>query len=104
MLSNYVDNPSTGESKDHDDVEVDETVGGVVLLQANPGRKTALIMNVGSGEMRVTTDGSSPTATHGKLVSSGGALYLESPYCPTDVIKAIRQGSVDTVANASEVS
>lgn len=102
-LGDVVHVPSTGEATDNDDVVVDATVGGVVLLAANPGRKSALIINVGSESMRVTTDGSDPTPTHGKLVIGGASLMLSSPYCPTKEVKAIRQGATDTTANASEV-
>jgi hypothetical protein len=102
-FSNIVDAPSTGEAKDNDDIVVDGTAGGVVLLAANPGRKSALIINVGAEPMRVTTDGTAPTATHGKRVVSGGSLSMSSPYCPTKEVKAIREGAVDTTANASEV-
>lgn len=102
-FSNIVDAPSTGEATDNDDVTVDGTAGGVILLAANPGRKSALIINTGSEPMRVTTDGSAPTATHGKLVAAGGSLALSSPYCPTVEVKAIRAGATNTTANASEV-
>lgn len=95
--------PFPGEAIDNDDVAVDDTVGGVVLLEANPNRKSALIMNTGEGDMRVTTDGSAPTATHGKPVPVSGWLILSHPYCPIGEVKAIRQGTTNTTANASEV-
>lgn len=94
---------STGEATDNDDVTVDGTVGGVTLLAANPARKSALIINTGTAPMRVTTDGSAPTATHGKLLTEGSALSLASPYCPVKEVKGIRQGASNTTANASEV-
>jgi hypothetical protein len=98
-----VDVPSTGVAYDNDDVVVDGTVGGVVLLEANEGRKSALIVNTGDNPMRVTTDGSAPTATHGKPVPVGGSLVMSPPYCPTQQVKAIRQGASNTSANASEL-
>lgn len=101
-MSDFVSLPS-GRAVDNDDIVVDGTVGGIVLLSLNKNRKSALILNVGSEDMRITTDGSSPTSTHGKLVPSGGALVLSSPFCPKDAVKAIRQGSVNTTANASEI-
>lgn len=94
---------STGEAHDNDDVAVDNTAGGVTLLAANEFRISALILNTGVAPMRVTTDGSAPTATHGKLVAPGGGLTMSSPNCPTKEVKAIRAGGTDTVANASEV-
>ena len=103
-MSDFVDVPSSGEAKDNDDVVVDGTAGGVVLLQANKYRKSALIQNTGVEPMRVTTDGSAPTATHGKQVPAGSSLSLMSPYCPTSEVKAIREGATNTSANASEVS
>lgn len=102
-LENTAESPSTGEAHDYDDVVVDDTDGGVVLLPENKYRKSALITNVGEYPMRVTTDGSDPTPTHGKLVDTGSSLVLSSPYCTTKEIKAIREGSSNTSANASEV-
>lgn len=102
-MSDYVDVPSSGNAKDEDDIVVDATAGGVVLLAANPHRKSALIINVGTENMRVTTDGSAPTSTHGKRVSVGASLALSSLYCPTSVVKAICEGAINTAANASEV-
>ena len=95
---------SAGKADDNDDVVVNGTVGGVILLAPNQYRKSALIVNVGANPMRVTTDGSAPTATHGKPVPAGGALSLQSPSCPTEAVKAIRSTGADTSANASEVS
>lgn len=103
-MSDYVNVPSTGEAKDNDDVVVDDTAGGVVLLPENPHRKSALIINVGDEPMRVTTDGSAPTPTHGKLVPAGSSLTLTAPYCPTAEVKAIREGATNTSANASEIT
>lgn len=102
-LQDFVEVPSGGEAKDNDDVTVDNTVGGVTLLEANEHRKSALIINTGQNAMRVTTDGSPPTATHGKKISAGAALTLSFPYCPTKEVKAIRQDAANTTANASEV-
>lgn len=102
-MGDVVEAVSTGEAKDNDDVVVDATAGGVVLLQENKYRKSALIINTGDESMRVTTDGSAPTATHGKRVVSGASLTLSSPYCPTEQVKAIREGAASTTANASEV-
>lgn len=103
-LSDYVDVPSGGEAQDNDDVTVDDTEGGTPLLEANPHRKSALIINVGGQSIRVTTDGSAPTTTHGKLILAGGALSLSSPHCPTGAVKAICSEGLTTTVNASEVS
>ena len=103
-MQDTVEVGSTGESVDYDDVTVDGTSGGITILAANPGRKSALIINTGEYSMRVTTDGSAPTATHGKLVASGAALSLASPFCPTLAVKGIRSTANSTTANASEIS
>jgi hypothetical protein len=103
QMDSVVDVASTGVSYDNDDVVVDDTIGGVVLLAANAGRKSALIINTGAEPIRVTTDGSAPTSVRGKLLIAGASLALTSPYCPTSEIKAIRQDAVDSSANASEV-
>jgi hypothetical protein len=102
-MSQQVQAGSTGEAHDHDDVAVTGAAGGVVLLQANPARQSALIINTGTADMRVTTDGSAPTATHGKRIAAGASLGMSGPNCPTAVVKAIREDAVDTTANASEV-
>lgn len=102
-MSDVVYVQSSGDAHDNDDVTVDATVGGVTLLPENAHRKSALIANVGEEPMRITTDGSAPTPTHGKQIVAGAALSLAGPYCPTKAIKAIRQGAANTTANASEV-
>lgn len=103
MSPDVVQVPSDATATDNDDVPVDDTPGGVILLAANPYRTSALIVNVGDEPMRVTTDGSEPTPTHGKPVGAGGVLSLASPDCPTGVVLAAPVGA-DTVANASEVN
>lgn len=102
-MSNIVSVP-VGKATDNDDVVVDDTEGGVILLSENLARKSALISNVGAYGMRVTTDGSIPTPTHGKVLISGATLSMSSPYCPTSEIKACPQGADFTSANASEVA
>jgi hypothetical protein len=92
----------SGEAIDNDDVTVSDEVA--VLLEANPNRKSALIINTGPEDMRVTTDGSDPTPTHGKPIGAGESLILTMPFCPAGPVKAVRQGATDTAANASEVN
>lgn len=93
--------PSSREPVDNDDVPVTDEV--VILLEANRYRKSALIQNLGGAPMRVTTDGSDPTPTHGKHLGGMSDLSLSEP-CSSLQIKAVREGAVDTTANASEVS
>lgn len=90
-----------GTATDNDDVTVDDQV--TTLLEANSNRKSALIINVGDEPMRVTTDGTDPTPTHGKPVGGGSTLTLTGPYCPDGPVLAIREGAANTTANASEV-
>ncbi len=94
--------PTPGVPVDNDDVTVSDSIE--VLLEANKYRKSALIVNMGDGDIRVTTDGSDPTPTHGKPLGAGNFLRLESPYCPTEAVKAIRQDTDDASVNASEVN
>lgn len=91
-----------GVATDNDDVVVGDSIE--TLLEANPNRTSALVINNGEATMRVTTDGSDPTPTHGKPLPKGGVLVLASPRCPTNEVKAIREGDTDTSANASEVA
>lgn len=102
-LSDTVDVASTGEAKDNDDISVTNAAGGVVLLEENKARKSALIINTGGRDMRVTTDGTDPTATRGKLVVPGAALNMSSPFCSTAVVKAFCENAEGTTANPSEV-
>lgn len=102
-MQDVVEVPSTGDAHDNDDVVVDDTEGGVILLEANPHRKSALIINTGAATMRVTTDGSEPTSTHGKMLVAGASLSMTFPNCPTKEVLACRQDDTDTAANASEI-
>ena len=98
----YVE-PDPGVAVDNDDVSVTDEPGGVVLLEANPYRRSALIINTGNGSMRVTTDGSEPTATHGKPCGPGGFVSLSYPFCPIEEVRAFC-ADPGTTANASEVN
>lgn len=86
------------------DVAVDGTVGGVTVLAANVNRKGAIIQNTGSANMRVTVNGSAAAANRGIQVPPGGLLNLSAPFCPTGVVKAIREGGVSTTAAAIELT
>jgi hypothetical protein len=81
-----------------DDVAVDNTAGGVTVLAAAAQRKSALIQNTGAANMRVTYDGTAPTATHGFQLAPGATMRLSGPYCPTAAVLAIREGAVSTTA------
>lgn len=96
-----VNTKSTSEAHDHDDVSVTSAAGGVVLLAENVYRQSALIINTGEAAMRVTTDGTAPTATKGKLIPGGASLSMTSPGCSFQAVKAF--STEGTTANASEV-
>lgn len=85
-----------------DDVTVDGTSGGVTVLAANTNRKAAFIQNVGTANMRVGTG--TLTASHGLQLVPGATLVLESPFCPTAAIKAIRESSTSTTVAVSEIA
>lgn len=85
-----------------DDITVDGTAGGVLLLAANPLRISAVIQNTGSAIMRVTDDGSAPTPTHGYQIWPGGSYRTSIPGCVVADIRAIRESSTSTTASVSE--
>lgn len=102
-MSDFVHVPLTpGVPVDYDDVTVSDEV--IPLLEENTKRSSGLVINLGPGTIRVTTDGSDPTPTHGKPVSAGNFLQLASPRCPQTEVKAIRQDDEDAVVNVSEVN
>jgi hypothetical protein len=86
---------------DQDDTAISSVA--IQLLAANTSRKGVMIQNVGASNMRVTFDGSTPTATHGKRVAPGGMIALSMPFCATGAIKAIREAGSDTVASVTEL-
>ncbi len=88
---------------DNNDVDV-FSEEDVMLLPANPARKSALIVNTGEYPARVTTDGQNPTVTRGKPLAPGEALSLTSPFCPKFEIRAIcTVAGQATSINPSEV-
>lgn len=93
--------PTFGTPLHYDDRTVSSTA--VAILGPNLARKSALIQNVGSANIRVTWDGSTPTATHGHQIASGAVLSLDQPFVPTGLVQAIREGSVDSSVSVSEV-
>lgn len=59
------------------------------LLAAKPLRRYLLVQNNDTGaNLRVTLDGSTPTAAHGIKITPGGSLEL-SNYAPTGAVKVI---------------
>jgi hypothetical protein len=74
----------------------------VQVLAANANRKKYFVQNTGVANIRVGTTG--VTATTGARVVPNGSLLFEMPNCPTQAIFAIREGSVDSIAFAEEVT
>jgi hypothetical protein len=85
------------------DITVDNTAGGVTLLASNGSRKSALIQNTGSANIRVAINGT-PTATTGYQLAPGATLVLDQPFVPQSTIKAIREGSTNSTASVTEVT
>ena len=68
------------------------------VLADNPNRKGALIQNTGAtNPLRITLDGSDPSATKGILIAAGLTVTLSQPYCPTKVVRAIAVTGSTTV-------
>lgn len=86
------------------DVPVDGTVGGVQLLAANASRKIVVVQNTGQANMRVTFDGTPPTATHGWQIYPGMVVARSMPFLPTRDVLAIRESGVSTTAFVEEVT
>ncbi len=84
---------------------VDVAVGGaaVTIVPANANRKSAIVQNTGTANMRVAFDGVAPTATLGLQLVPGQWLSLSQPFCPTSAIQAIREGATSTTASGAEV-
>lgn len=93
----------TGTADNDDDVTVDATAGGVTLKAANANRKIIIIQNVGAQPIRVTIDGSAPTATHGIQLAAGDSVTFTAPYIPVAIVKAIREGGTNSTANVTEI-
>lgn len=81
-----------------------ETVVGAVavsILPANAARKTAVIQNTGTANIRVGVVG--VTAVTGlRIVPNGVAIY-DMPFVAIQELFAIQEGSVGSIAFAQEV-
>jgi hypothetical protein len=74
----------------------------VSILAANAARRKLLLQNVGTAPARIGTTG--VTATTGIALPAGGVMIFDMPNCPTNVIFAIRDGLVDTIMLAQEIT
>lgn len=74
----------------------------VQVLAANASRKSALIQNTGTANVRVGTTG--VAATTGFRLTPDSILTMQPPFDPTNAIFAIREGGVDSIVFALEVT
>lgn len=72
------------------------------VLAASATRKSAIIENTGTANVRVSI-GSDATTTHGVQLSPGQSLVLSQPYCPTERVSAIREGATSSTVAVVEV-
>ena len=74
----------------------------IQVLAANANRKSAIIQNVGTADIRVGI--AAVTAITGMKLVPNASLLLNMPFCATDAIFAIRDGAVDSTALAQEIT
>lgn len=98
----HADMNDGGVATTSDDIAVDATAGGVVLLAANADRKGFIVQNTGANAIRVSI-GSNAVANHGIQLAAGASLAMSAPKCPTGVIKAIREGANSSTASRIEI-
>lgn len=67
----------------------------VQILAANANNRKVIIQNVGGASVRVGT--TSVTATTGFRIAAGKTARFYMPDCPTNVLFAIREGTVDSI-------
>jgi hypothetical protein len=82
-----------------------ETVVGAVatsVLAADPNRKTAVIQNVGTVNVRVGVAG--VTATTGARLVPNGVFISDEPFVSTQEFFAVREGAVDGLVFATEAT
>jgi len=53
--------------------------------------------------VRVTLDGTAPTATRGLQLQPGQSVSLTQPYVPVLIVRAIREGTVSSSVAVVEV-
>lgn len=73
----------------------------VQILASNASRKTAVVQNTGTANIRVGV--AAVAATTGLQLTPGAVAIYEEPHVPTQALFAIREGGVDSVAFAQEV-
>lgn len=86
----------------HNGVETPVSAVPVPILIANPARRAAVIQNTGTANIRVGDLG--VTATTGLRLAPDDYMILELPYAVRQTIYAIREGLVDSIAFALEIT
>lgn len=81
-------------------ITVDATVGGKALTGATYGTARYAEITVETADIRITTDGTPPTATFGHKVGTGDTIKLQSNE-EIAAFRAIRTGSVSAVITAT---
>jgi len=82
--------------------EVAVNAVAAVVLAANAARKSAVIQNTGTANIRVGAIG--VTNVTGLRLIPNGVLTLAPPFDPVNAIYAIREGGVDSIAFGMEVT
>ena len=93
---------TTGTADHNTDVNVTD-IAVTTLLAANANRKSALIQNNGTGNIRVTLDGVDPAVDYGIRVAGGRELPIDPPYIVTGAIKAISE-VIANVVGVTEIA
>ena len=83
-------------------VETAVAAAAVSVLAANAARKSALVQNTGTANVRVGTTG--VTATTGFRLVPGEVFTMAPPFDPVNAIFAIREGGTDSIVFALEVT
>ena len=77
---------------------VDATAGGKALTAAKYGKAIKANIQVESAPVRVTVDGTPPTATYGRLINDGDEIELESA-AEISKFRAFRTTAVSATLN-----
>jgi hypothetical protein len=92
---------TAGVMTNSDDVAVDATAGGVVVLAANVNRKAAVVQNVGAANGRL---GTTVAANKGIQLAPGQVAVLEAPWPVQAALKGIREGGTNTTFAVAEIA
>lgn len=84
------------------DITVDATAGGVSVLAASATRCGAVVVNVGTADMRCGPTSMTVSATAGFLIQAGGKLALDLE--GQQAMKCIRTTGTSTTASVAEAT